>query len=185
MRTLTVRLVGTSPLLLHRICRHEFREQIAVRGNCEQSLEDIADSVMVKDAHGNPAVPVGWVWDALARGYAKILVGGKRVKIQRFQSRLTLPAGLLPLQDKDGSAPAMSVFRSVQHIAPGSRKMITVIAPKFKDWELQMRAFVEDSCSNETLMLIFQQAGKGGIGLFHPPKKQFGQFRVSWPSPVT
>lgn len=179
MRTLTIRLVGTTPLLLHRICRHEFRKALASRASPTQSLEGEMREKMITDEEGNLAVPVGWIWDALCRGCAKIIVAGTQVKIQRFQSRLTLPAGLLPLQCKNGDPPSVSLFRSVQHAAPGSHRMIAVVAPKFEDWMLEMRVFVEDSFSDKTLELIFTQAGKAGIGLFHPPKKHFGQFRAT------
>ncbi len=177
MREITIRMIGTTPLLLHRICRHEFREALAWNGSLAEPLEEGVKETMSKDIHGKPAVPVWWLWDALARGCAQIVVGGKRIQHTRFQSRLTLPAGTAPLLGKNGAEPVIRVFLSRQHASHGSRKMIAVVAPRFDYWELRLRAFVDDSFSNDTLQLIFGEAGKCGIGLFHPPKKQFGQFR--------
>jgi hypothetical protein len=50
----------------------------------------------------------------------------------------------------------------------------------FSDWMLvvsvqyQISSFVDPVIVHK----IFTEAGRVGIGLFHPPKKHFGQFRV-------
>jgi hypothetical protein len=48
MRTLNLQLVGSTPLLLHHISRHQFREQIASVKGETMSIEDEASEVMVK-----------------------------------------------------------------------------------------------------------------------------------------
>ena len=59
-----MQLVGTTPLLLHHISRHELRAEIASRRGAGSSIEEEALEVMMKDKEGDPAVPVSWLWDA-------------------------------------------------------------------------------------------------------------------------
>lgn len=175
MRSLILQLIGTTPILLHRIHRHQFREQLA--SNSELSIEDEAREVMVKGEDGNPAVPVSWLWDALRVGCSRITVEGKQISFIKFQSTLHLPFGMLPIRDTDNRIPAWKPYSSIQHAAPGSKKSIAVVAPMFNDWMLSVRVVRDDSMDDEFLRKVFLEAGKVGIGLFHPPKKQFGQFR--------
>lgn len=176
MRSLILHLIGTTPILLHQIHRHQFREQLASKG--ELSIEDEANEVMVKGDDGNPAVPVSWLWDALRVGCSRITVEGKQFSFIKFQSSLHLPFGMLPLKDTDNRIPVWKPYSSVQHAAPGSKRSIAVIAPMFSDWMLTVRVVRDDSLDDGFLRLLFREAGKSGIGLFHPPKKQFGQFRA-------
>ncbi len=81
--------------------------------------------------------------------------------------------------DTDNHVPRWTVYSSAQHASPESKRMIAVVAPMFKDWMLGVQVKFVDSFSEDTLQKIFVEAGRIGIGLFHPPKKQFGQFRVS------
>ncbi len=180
MRTLTLLISGTTPLILHHICEHQCREQIASNITDGQTFEDEALEKMSKDGDGNPAVPVSWLWNSIRRGCSKIFVdGGKQMSFIRLQQSLHLPAGLIPLRSSIGRPLDCDVYAAVQHAAPGSKKMITVVAPKFKYWMLKIPSTVEgDWPDNSLLQRIFREAGKQGIGLFHPPKKQFGQFTV-------
>ncbi|MDP3661460.1 MAG: hypothetical protein Q8R17_01230 [bacterium] len=175
MRTLSLCLIGTSPLLLHRVARHQEREKITAHGHRGESLEEEAREVMSQDESGNPMVPVSWVSDALRIGCSRIVLEGKQISFCKFQSAVQLPTGLLALKDTDNYTPALEVYASMQHSAPGSRKSIAVVAPIFRDWTLVLP--IETNLDDELLMRIFNEAGRAGIGLFHPPKKQFGQFR--------
>lgn len=176
MRSLNLQLVGITPLLLHHISRHQFREQLATH-NCEQTIEEEALEVMVKDSDGNPAVPVSWLWDAIRVGCSRIAVAGNQLSFIKFQAALHLPFGTLPLRDTDNHVPVLKPYSSIQHAAPGSKKSMVVVAPMFDDWMLMVRAVRDDTYDDGFLRRIFIEAGKVGIGLFHPPKKQFGQFR--------
>ncbi len=183
MRSLNMQLVGTTPLLLHHISRHQFREQLATH-NGEQTIEEEAMEVMVKDSDGNPAVPVSWLWDALRVGCSRIVVEGEQVRYFNVSSSIRLPEGLISLKDTDYKNPIWKVYSSVQHASPGSARSIAVVAPIFKDWMLEVNVSVirEIFPGNQVLGevvidRVFAEAGKVGIGLFHPPKKQFGQFR--------
>lgn len=180
MRTLTIRLVGTTPLLLHRVSRHERRDEIAAHMVNGTTLEEIADEVMMKNTQGNPAVPPVWIWEAIHGAAARVVINGKQVSFFKLQSVLCLPDKFLPLQSTNRSGLKWTVYTSVQHAAPKSRKSIAVVAPLFREWELEVRALaVNGAFPDDTLLLrLFEEAGKCGIGLFHPPKKQFGQFRV-------
>ena len=185
MRTLILQLVGTTPIILHQISRHQLREQIASRGGASVPLEDEALEVMSKDSDGNPAVPVSWLWDALRAGCSRITVEQKQISFFRFQSVIRLPEGLIPLKDTDCRNPVWKVYSSIQHAAPGSKRSIAVVAPMFKDWMLTVQVSVigelfpgNELLSEVVLEKIFTESGKVGIGLFHPPKKQFGQFQA-------
>lgn len=171
-----IQLVGTTPILLHRISRHQFREQLASRS--ELSIKEEADEVMVKGDDGNPAVPVSWLWDAIRVGCSRITVEGEQISFIKFQSALHLPFGMIPLKDTDNHIPTWKPYSSVQHASPGSNKSIAIVAPMFSDWMLSVRVVSDDSYDDGFLKRVFVEAGKVGIGLFHPPKKQFGQFRV-------
>lgn len=175
MRTLTLQLVGKTPILLHRISRHQFREQLATR-NEGQSIVEEAKEVMVKGVDGNPAVPVSWLWDAIRVGCSRITVEGKQLSLFSLQSVIRLPEGLLSLRDERDQIPTWSVYSSIQHAAPESKKSIAVVAPIFKDWRLTVNVSIGESITNELLFRVLREAGRVGIGLFHPPKKQFGQF---------
>ena len=184
MRTLNLQLVGTTPILLHNISKHQLREQLASKG-AMLSLEEEALEVMTKDDDGNPVVPVSWLWDALRVGCSRITVEQKQVSFFKLQSVIRLPVNAILLKDTDCHAPVSKVYSSIQHAAPGSRRSIAVVAPMFKDWMLTVQVTVvgelfpgNEVLSEVILEKIFTEAGKVGIGLFHPPKKQFGQFRV-------
>jgi hypothetical protein len=179
MRTLTLQLVGTTPILLHHISRHQLREQLASK-DATLTLDAEALEMMVTDDDGNPSVPVSWIWDAIRVGCSRITVEGKQVSFVKFQSALHLPFGLIPLKDTDGHIPKWKTYSSIQHAAPDSKKSIAVVAPKFDDWMLTLNVSMDDSYDDDFLRKVFIEAGRVGIGLFHPPKKQFGQFRVSF-----
>ena len=182
MRTLNLQLVGSTPLLLHHISRHQFREQIASVKGETMSIEDEASEVMVKDCNGNPAVPVSWLWDALRVSCSRITVEKKQLSFIGVQSAIKLPEEeLLPLRvKKDNFVPKWKTYSSFQHAAPGSKKSVIVVAPMFRDWMLVVSVQYQISSFVDSVIVhkIFTEAGRVGIGLFHPPKKHFGQFRV-------
>jgi len=179
MRTLTLRIIGTTPLLLHRVSNHQLRDQIASKVNRGILFEHEALENMSKDEDGRPVVPVSWLWDAIRKGCSRIIVeGGKQLSFFKLQQSLHLLAGLILLQGKSGRPLEWEVYTSVQHSAPGSRKMITVVTPMFRNWTLEISLVVDENQYDDRLLQrIFNEAGKVGIGLFHPPKKQFGQFQ--------
>lgn len=74
----------------------------------------------------------------------------------------------------------MQVYQSLQHNHPGSHTPIVVIAPQFNDWMIDVLVNVYGDYPDTPLLVqIFEQMGRLGIGLFRPPKKHFGQFRVA------
>ena len=185
MRTLNLQLVGTTPILLHHVARHQLREQIASHNAAGLSFEEEALNVMSKDSKGNPAVPVSWLWDALKAGCSRVIVEQKQISFFKLQSVIRMPEGLIRLMDSDCRTPVWKVHSSLQHAAPNSRRSIAVVAPLFKDWMLAVPLSVvgelfpgNELLSDVVLEKILVEAGKSGIGLFHPPKKQFGQFQV-------
>jgi len=185
MRTLNIQLVGATPLLLHHVSRHELRAEIASQRGAGISLEEEALEVMMKDDNGDPAVPVSWLWDALRGGCSRITVEGKQVSSVELRSVIRFEAGTIPLKDTDNHAPIWTVYTSIQHAAPNSKRSIAVVAPMFKDWMLAVQVSIvreiipgNQVLDEVVLEKIFAEAGKVGIGLFHPPKKQFGQFRT-------
>ena len=178
MRTLTLQVVGITPILLHPVSRHQLREHIASRGGA-MSIEEEVLEVMVKDGDGNPAVPVSWLWDAIRVGCSRITVEGKQLSSIKFQSVFHLPSGLIPLMGTDNQTPMWKPYSSIQHAAPGSKRSIAVVAPMFNDWMLTFTVAIDEGYLDDGLVKkVFSEAGKVGIGLFHPPKKQFGQFRT-------
>lgn len=143
------------------------------------SLEEEALCVMSKDNDGNPAVPVSWLWDAIRAGCSRVTAGGKQTSFIKFQSVIHLPPGSIPLQGKNGSVPEWEVYKSVQHRAVRSKRLVLVLAPLFRDWSLRLDIILESSSADEELVRqVLLEAGKAGIGLFHPPKKHFGQFKI-------
>jgi len=134
---------------------------------------------MSKDSHGNPMVPVSWLSDAMRVGCSRIIVEGKQLSSIKISSSVQLPDGLIALKDRDNRPPVWTPYASVQHGAPGSKQSIAVVAPSFKDWMLSFQVQIDEAFPDDELLLrVFAEAGRGGIGLFHPPKKHFGQFRV-------
>ena len=185
MRTLNLRLIGTTPILLHQISRHQEREKIASHVEAGKSLLDEARDKMSKDSLGNPVIPVSWIADAIRVGCSRITVEGKQVSFTKVQSVMHLPTVPLPLTRKSGGvAECDEAYQSLQHATPGSKKSIVVVAPMFRDWMFELSVTISGDLfpddvvgSNKILDRIFAEAGRSGIGLFHPPKKQFGQFR--------
>gem|GEM_PF-2558521 len=178
MRTLTINLIGTSPLLLHRISKHQLRDQIAANLRDGRTFEDEAWEVMQKDTFGNPVIPISWLWDAIRAGCSRITVEGKQLSFVRISSCLWLPKECIKLQAINDEKPTWELYRSIQHLAPGSKRTIVVIAPMFKGWMLSFQVRVNESFPDDALLgRILAEAGRVGIGLFHPPKKHFGQFR--------
>lgn len=186
MRTLNLQLIGSTPLLLHHISRHQFREQVASQKGATMTMDEEASEVMVKDTDGNPAVPVSWLWDALRVGCSRITVEKKQVSFTKLQSMIKMPEGLLSLKDTDNHVPGWKTYSSFQHAAPGSKKSVAVVAPMFKDWmlivpvQVPVNVLINNAFENKVLLeRIFMEAGRAGIGLFHPPKKHFGQFKAT------
>ena len=185
MRTLNLQLVGSTPLLLHRISKHKLRDQVASTKGSTLTTEEEALEVMVKDIHGNPAVPVSWLWDSLRVGCSRIMVERKQVSFTKLRSLIKIPGALLALRDTDNHTPTWKPYLSLQHAAPGSKKSMVVLAPEFKDWMLVVpvqfpaNVLINNAIENKVLIeRIFAEAGRVGIGLFHPPKKHFGQFKI-------
>jgi hypothetical protein len=186
MRTLNLRLIGTTPILLHQISRHQEREKIASHTEAGRSLLDEARDKMSKDSDGNPVIPVSWIADAIRVGCSRITVEGKQVSFAKVQSLLHLPTGSVGLYHRNGNIPECDkAYQSMQHATPGSKNSIVVVAPIFRDWMSELSVTVSGNLlpddvigSDKMLDQIFFEAGRSGIGLFHPPKKQFGQFRV-------
>lgn len=177
MRTLKVQLVGTTPLLLHRVSEHERRGEIAVGFASGQTLAQAAREVMSIDEKGRPAVPVEWVLDSLRRAAAKTMENGQQVSFCKLKSALILPEELIPLWNGNGKPLSWRIYQSAQHSAPQSSEIIAVAAPQFKEWSFFIEIAVNGDFPSDTLLAhILEEAGKCGIGLFHPPKKQFGQF---------
>lgn len=151
------------------------------------SIKEEALEVMVKDGDGNPAVPVSWLWDAIRVGCSRITVEGKQLSFFTLKQIIRLPEDTIPLRDTDNKVPEWKVYSSVQHLAPGSKRSIAVVAPMFSDWMLVTQVSVardiylcDQLQSDLVLERIFVEAGKVGLGLFHPPKKQFGQFKATF-----
>ncbi len=176
MRTLSLALLGTSPLLLHKIANHQRREEISSHASNGVSLEKEALEKMMKDESGNPAVPSEWLWNSIRVACSKIVIDGKQVSFTKLQSAIYLRAGFLQLKSRSGGL-NWTVYTSRQHAMQKSNRMILVVAPMFRDWKLEFQVSAEDSIPDSLLQKIFYEAGKSGIGLFHPPKKHFGQFR--------
>jgi hypothetical protein len=186
MRTLNLRLIGTTPILLHQISRHQEREKIASHVEAGKSLLDEAWEKMSKDSDGNPVISVSWIVDAIRVGCSRITVEGKQISFTKLQSVMHFPMVALALRRKNGSIPECDeVYQNMQHATPRSRKSIVVVAPMFRDWMSELSVTISGNLfpddvigSDKILDQIFVEAGRSGIGLFHPPKKHFGQFRV-------
>lgn len=122
---------------------------------------------------------MSWIKDALRAGCSKTVQNGAQVSFAKVNAALRLPEGFLEVCDKNNHAPTWAPYSSIQHAAPDSQELILVIAPKFKDWMLTLSLQVEGDFPDDALLFqIFNEVGRIGIGLFHPPKKHFGQFRV-------
>jgi hypothetical protein len=184
MRTLTLELVGTSPLILHKVSRHQLRDQIAsTKGATMTVAEEAQDNMLIND-DGNPAVPASWIMEAVRVGCSRIFVdtpqGRQQFSFVKLAAVMKIADMLIPLRDKDGRNPTWIPYTSFQHAAPGSKKMIAVVAPQFNNWMLFVQLTISDpTLDNEILKRVFEEAGRSGIGLFHPPKKNFGRFEVS------
>jgi hypothetical protein len=184
MRTFTFELIGTTPLLLHRVSRHQQRDLIASTKGTTMSIAEEAQDVMSINEDGHPVVPASWIKDALRAGCSRIFVdtahGRQQLSFAKLMSSLSIADDPIPLRDKDGHIPKWIPYTSFQHAAPGSKKMIAVVAPQFNDWMLIIQLNISDpTLDKDILKRVFDEAGRGGIGLFHPPKKNFGRFQVS------
>lgn len=176
MRTITFCLVGTSPLLLHKICEHQKRDQVTSTGG-DPSTE--AAQAMYRNEKGAPAIPASWLSDAMRAACSHLEDGGRRLSYSRIASTLCFAAKSFVLRNTDNREPSWSAYESIQHRKPGSKTMVVVVAPQFSDWMVDVVVNVYGDYPDTSLLeRIFNQMGRMGIGLFHPPKKNFGQFRV-------
>ncbi len=184
MSSFTLHLAGTTPLLLHCVHRHEFRNEIASNPLPDETPEQEAGRKMSRDIAGNPAVPTSWIIGALRAGTSRLYGAEQSAGFRLMSEIIELPEHALPLQSRQGD-PVWSVYQSMQHLKPGSQKGITVIAPMFSSWLLEIPIVMNDEraiahgISHRFVERAFNEAGKVGIGLFRPPKKHFGQFRVT------
>ena len=119
-----------------------------------------------------------WIWDSVRCSCVRIHNENQQVSFWRLKQSLNMPSGTIPLRPVGEVGLTHTVFRSCQHAGANTSSTAYVIAPQFGSWMVEFRVWTDDAFPDNALLLrIFSEAGKQGIGLFHPPKKQFGQFR--------
>ncbi len=138
---------------------------------------------MFKDPAGNAAVPTDWILGALRVGCESLRNISDSIGFRLVTDVLKLPEAPLPLKSRRGDL-GWAVYQSMQHAKPGSTKAIAVVAPMFREWMLEIEVTVDDvsaaryGIDRSFIERAFNEAGRIGIGLFRPPKKYFGQFRI-------
>lgn len=187
MKNVRVRIVGTTPLLLHRFTDQD--QMTATNGSRTSSLtgdrgspEEQAERSLYKDESGTLVIPQPNLFRCIIDA-GKFFKNGKS-KVTTQKSSL-IPACVevhgvtLPLQSENGwSVDA----RPVRIPATGGR--IIRYRPIFYEWSIDFEMTVDESeMSVPFVREIIDTAGrKIGLGDFRPDTKgPFGKFRVdSW-----
>lgn len=188
-----VRLRGIFPLMLDPmteeildfICKPKGSQQRNKR--VDWSPQEEAESKLIRDPNGRLAIPTQYVYSALIKAGQKVPFEA-RSRVSTAESTelfsfLAIEGDYLSLFDaQNGAEPTWVVDkRATRAKMPGGRKQANrACRPRFDSWALELVAVYDaDLVEEATVKLLFQRAGRVGIGVFRPAcKGPFGQFVV-------
>lgn len=186
-----IRLRGIFPLMLDPMTEEILDGICKPKGGQRRNVtadwtpEEQAESKLIRDLDGRLAVPTQYLYSALVKAGQKVPFEA-RSRVSTAESTelfsfLTIEGDHIPLLDaQDGKEPTWVVDkRATRAKVQGGRKQANrACRPRFDSWALELVTVYDgDLVQEATVKLLFQRAGRVGIGVFRPAcKGPFGQF---------
>lgn len=192
MKTVNVKIQGTSPLLQHRFGEQAegesgkpSRQVTVVRGTPREEAEKV--TYRAKD--GTFYFPGTWIFGTL------IAAGGNhKMKGSRKSARFVVPAAVrvgeieILVRNGDGKSLVNDFEVDSRPVTiPATKGRIMRHRPRFDRWSAEFSLVINDSILPEEFVhQLLNEAGmQQGIGDYRPEKKgPFGTFRVTEWSPI-
>lgn len=188
MKTIKVKISGTTPLLQHKMTEEELFGLLGAKGSRKKDKEDltpreIAQKYAYQRKDGTCFIPAEYIVGAFAH-----VAGDYKQKNSIRKSIKSIAKGIFQptkgeydLCDKEGNALTnfeIDVRKATNH----QRGAVAVCRPRFDDWHVTAEFMVDDSLvALETVQQILEDSGRrSGIGSFRVSRGgYFGQFRVT------
>lgn len=183
MKTITVEIRGTSPLLIHR-----FGEDAEQAKATRRIVVDQRDPLTEATKHAYIAPDGTYYFSAFAIPNAMGAAGSNhKVKGSRKTLRFIVPSAVRVTADTitilNGEGPAKRFEVDSRPVTiPATKGRIMRHRPRFDCWGAKFDLVIDDSAiSPETAHQLLNEAGQSiGIGDFRPEKRgPFGTFRVT------
>jgi hypothetical protein len=192
MKTFTVRIEGTSPLLQHRFGEEAEGESGKASRNItivRGSPREEADKVAYRSKDGHFYIPGTWIFGTLCAAG-----GNHKMKGSRKSARFVVPAAVrvgeieIPVRNGDGESLAKDFEVDSRPVTiPATKGRIMRHRPRFDCWSASFSLVVNDSILPEDFVhqLLTEAGAQQGIGDYRPEKRgPFGTFRVTLWEPL-
>lgn len=187
MKTVKVKISGTTPLLQHRMTDEELFGLLGAKSGRkkdkeEQTPREIAEKYAYKRPDGTFYIPAEYIIGAFA-----YVAGDYKQKNSARKSIKSIAKGIFrPTSDsldlKKKSGEVITSFEvDVRKATNHQKGAIAVCRPRFDEWTAEGEFTVDDALvSMETVQQILEDAGRrSGIGSFRVSRGgYFGQFRI-------
>jgi hypothetical protein len=187
VKTVKVKLIGTTPLLQHRMTEEELFGLLGAKSDRKKDKEvltprQIATKHVYQQKDGTCYVPAEYVVGAFAH-----VAGDYKQKNSIRKSIKSIAKGVFrPTTDsitlRDESGKRITDFEiDIRKATNHQKGAVAVCRPRFDKWTLEAEFQVDDSLvSVETCQQILEDAGRrSGIGSFRVSRGgYFGQFRI-------
>lgn len=187
MRKFTVRFEGITPILFSRITDEDavgietgIRKPIVPGGDLKKKAEE---RLWTKD--GKPGIPFHMFFACLVEAGRKAKNGRSNITTTRgtaLTSFLKLKEDFYPFED--GSDWELDK-RMGKRMVRGQSIAVPVVRPRFDKWSFKVEIEMDEKrIAEETLKVLFEEAGRIGLGAWRPSSPKpgpFGQFQlVEW-----
>ncbi len=187
MKTISVRLVGTTPLLQHKMTQEQLFGLLGAKSERNKDKEiltprEIATAHAYQREDGTCYIPAEYIVGAFAH-----VASDYKQKNSIRKSVKAIAKGILqPTQGEydlvtDTGAPITSFEVDVRKATNHQKGAVAVCRPRFDKWIVHAEFMLDDSLvSVETAQQIMEDAGRrSGIGSFRVSRGgYFGQFRI-------
>lgn len=144
---------------------------------------EVAEERVIKDAEGNPGIPMEYLFSCLVEAGRHVKNNGKKqistATSSLLPSFLTIEEAFLPFIKHSDMVVDMRRGR-----LPKDGTAVCLVRPKFEQWTCEVTLEIDESIANEkTVRELLKVAGTAiGLGDFRPAKRgPFGRFEVaSW-----
>ena len=190
MRTVKVKCVGVSPLLMDRMSDEtldELRTGVRAQKPRDRPLDDVAAEKIYREngAGSRIGLPAEMLFSCLANAGRNVKNGKKQISTA---TTTTLPDILaiqnffIPLTNVDPRKEKESWKADRRRGRLDNGTAVCVVRPRFDQWEFEVEVEYDETKADESVVRsLFNNAGSAqGLGSFRPNcKGPFGRFKVT------
>jgi hypothetical protein len=194
MKTLLIRCVGLSPLLMDRMSEatlESLATGVRLQVSKDRPKAEVAAEKIYRDPNGRIALPAEMLFAALVGAGRNVKIGRKGISTAAttmLPDIMSIVESHLPLTnipaDVNGQEHAFwsADMRKGMGYNGKTPTAVAIIRPKFPSWEFEVTVkYDEKKAGEDTITALFTNAGSTqGLGSFRPNKKgMFGRFEVA------